>query len=71
MPGSCWNSCGELALAGSQAPYPAASLAPGRTGEKAGGKRARKLMGQNIDREITYQVLLWAKQTQLTEFNLA
>lgn len=27
-------------------------------------------MGQNNDREITHQVLLHAKQTQLGEFNL-
>lgn len=40
-----------------------------RTGEET-GERGRKLIGWIIDREITYQVLLGAKKTQLREFNL-
>lgn len=45
-----------------------ATLAPSRTGEKT-GERVRKLTGWRMDGEITYQVLLGAKQTQLREFN--
>lgn len=38
--------------------------------ERKHEEKSKKLTGQNIDGEITYQVLLGAKQTQLREFNL-
>lgn len=38
--------------------------------EKIERTGTRKLVGLNKDREITYQLLSWAKQTQLREFNL-
>jgi len=34
------------------------------------GTGARRLTGQDKDREITYQLLLQAKQTQLSKINL-
>lgn len=68
---SCAASCEGWGAGPGWQPHicPAASP-PSRTGEKTGGKRARKLIGQNIEGEITYQVLLGAKQTQLRELNL-
>lgn len=45
-------------------------LYPSGTGEKMGRTGARKLLGQDKDREITYHILSWAKQPQLGEFNL-
>lgn len=39
-----------------------------RTGEGIGRMRVRKLH-KNKDREITCQLLLWAKQTQLGKIN--
>lgn len=39
-------------------------------GEKTGGTGARKLLGQDEGREITYQAPSWAKQPHPGEFNL-
>lgn len=62
------SSCGELALAGSHTSVQL--LHPPAGQERKQEERSKKLIGQNIDGEITYQVLLGAKQTQLREFNL-
>lgn len=62
------SSCGELALAGSHTSVQL--LHPPAGQERKQEEKSKKLIRQNIDGEITYQVLLGAKQTQLREFNL-
>lgn len=60
------SSCGELALAGSHTSVQL--LHPPAGQERKQEEKSKKLIRQNIDGEITYQVLLGAKQTQLREF---
>ena len=58
--------CGRLTLAGRQVPTKAALSLPllSWTGER---KYNESLMGQDKDREVTQQLLSWAKQTRLGE----
>lgn len=65
----CACSCGGLVLAGILTATQMIAPPHSRTGEKMGRTGVRKLMNQNKDRKITYQLLTRAMQTWLGKAN--
>jgi len=59
--------CGGLAMTSSQTATQLLTSSHSSRGQ-GGENRVRKLMAQEKDREIDYQLSLWAKLTQLEEY---